>query len=168
MGFGPIFCLCASVATVAKAVQQVLETTAKGLGYELVDFELANRGRLLRVFIERPGHVPVPGRPDGVTLEDCERVSRQLQHVLPVEGIDYDRLEVSSPGLDRVLKRPEEFRRFAGFEAEVRLRLPENGRRKFTGVLRGADDAALSIEVAGALRTFPFTNLEKARLVPKL
>jgi len=103
-----------------------------------------------------------------VTLDDCERVSRQLQHVLPVEGIDYDRLEVSSPGLDRVLKRPEEFRRFAGFEAEVRLRLPENGRRRFTGVLRGADDAALSIEVDGALRTFPFANLDKARLVPRL
>jgi ribosome maturation factor RimP len=151
-----------------KPVQQVLETTAEGLGYELVDYELANHGRLLRVFIDRAGHVPIPGRPDGVTLDDCERLSRQLQHVLPVEGIDYDRLEVSSPGLDRVLKRPEEFRRFAGFEAEVRLRLPENGRRKFTGVVRGADEAALAIEVDGVLRTFPFTNLEKARLVPNL
>ena len=151
-----------------KPVQQVLETTAEGLGYELVDFELANRGRLLRVFIDRRGYVPTPGKPDGVTLEDCEKVSRQLQHVLPVEGIDYDRLEVSSPGLDRVLKRPEEFRRFAGMEAEVRLRLPENGRRKFTGVLRGADEAALSIDIDGAPRSFPFTNIEKARLVPKL
>lgn len=138
------------------------------MGYELVDFELANHGRLLRVFIDRPGHVPTPGRPDGVTLEDCERVSRQLQHVLPVEGIDYDRLEVSSPGLDRVLKKPEDFRRFAGLEAEVRLRLPENGRRKFTGVLRGADDATLSIEIDGAVRAIPFANLDKARLVPKL
>jgi ribosome maturation factor RimP len=138
------------------------------LGYELVDFELANHGRLLRVFIDRPGHVPTPGRPDGVTLEDCERVSRQLQHVLPVEGIDYDRLEVSSPGLDRVLKKPEDFRRFAGLEAEVRLRLPENGRRKFTGVLRGADDATLSIEIDGAVRAIPIANLDKARLVPKL
>jgi len=149
-------------------VQQVLETTAKGLGYELVDYELANHGRLLRVFIDRPGHVPTPGRPDGVTLEDCERVSRQLQHVLSVEGIEYERLEVSSPGLDRVLKRPDEFRRFAGMEAEVRLRLPENGRRKFTGVLRGADEEKLSIEIEGALRTIPFENLDKARLVPKL
>lgn len=138
------------------------------MGYELVDFELANHGRLLRVFIDRPGHVPTPGRPDGVTLEDCERVSRQLQHVLPVEGIDYDRLEVSSPGLDRVLKKPEDFRRFAGLEAEVRLRLPENGRRKFTGVLRGADDATLSIEIDGTVRAIPFANLDKARLVPKL
>lgn len=168
MGFGPIFCLWRALRIVSNKVQQVLETTAEGLGYELVDFELANRGRLLRVFIDRPGHVPTQGRPDGVTLDDCEKVSRQLQHVLPVEGIDYDRLEVSSPGLDRVLKRPEEFCRFAGFEAEVRLRLPENGRRKFTGVLRGADEVAVSIEVDGALRTFPFTNLEKARLVPKL
>lgn len=151
-----------------KPVQQVLEKTAEGLGYELVDYELANRGRLLRVFIDKPGHVPMPGRPDGVTLDDCERLSRQLQHVLPVEGIDYDRLEVSSPGLDRVLKRPEDFRRFAGFEAEVRLRLPENGRRKFTGVVRGADEVALAMEVDGAVRTFAFTNLEKARLVPNL
>lgn len=164
VGFGPFFVCGANV----KAVQQVLETTANGLGYELVDFELANHGRLLRVFIDRPGHVPAPGRPDGVTLEDCERVSRQLQHVLPVEGIDYERLEVSSPGLDRVVRRPEDFRRFAGFEAEVRLKLPENGRRRFTGVLRGADDASLVLEVEGELRTFPFANLDKARLVPRL
>ena len=133
-----------------------------------MDYELANRGKLLRVFIDKPGHVPVPGRPDGVTLEDCERLSRQLQHVLTVEGIDYDRLEVSSPGLDRVLKRPEEFRRFDGHEAEIRLRVPENGRRKFTGTLRGADAVAVQLEVDGALRSFPFANIEKARLVPRL
>ena len=102
-------------------VRQVIESTAVGLGYELVDVELANHGRQLRVFIDRPEPEQVAttdahGRP-GVTLTDCERVTRQLQRVLEVEGIEYGRLEVSSPGLDRVLRKPADFRRFAGAKA---------------------------------------------------
>ena len=143
-------------------MEQVLEATVTALGYELVDVELAGRGHL-RVFIDHPAV-----KNASITLDDCELVTRQLQRVLPVEGIDYDRLEVSSPGLDRVLKKPADFRRFAGEKAEVRLRMPLEGRRRFTGVVQGADDEALELEVEGTLHRFPFTNLDKARLVPKL
>jgi ribosome maturation factor RimP len=158
-------------------VRQVIESTAVGLGYELVDVELANHGRQLRVFIDRadggpvdrPGpYQPTPGGDRrGVTLADCERVTRQLQRVLEVEGIDYGRLEVSSPGLDRVLKKPADFRRFAGSRAEVRLRVPRDGRRRFVGVLRAASDEGVDLEVDGAVVSFPFADMQKARLVPE-
>lgn len=144
------------------SVEQVLETTIGGLGYELVDFEFG-RGRFMRVFIDHPavkgGHIKV---------EDCEAVTRQLQRVLPVEGIDYERLEVSSPGLDRVLKKPADFRRFVGEKAELRLRLALEGRRRFTGVLKSANEEAVELDVEGHMHVFPFTNVDKARLVPKL
>ena len=161
-------------------IRQVIESTAVGLGYELVDVEFANHGRQLRVFIDRadggagdrPGPdqvatTDVPGRP-GVTLTDCERVTRQLQRVLEVEGIEYDRLEVSSPGLDRVLRKPADFRRFAGAKAEVRLRVPRDGRRRFVGVVRAASDEGVELEVEGALVSFAFSDMDKARLVPNL
>ena len=153
-------------------VRQVIESTAVGLGYELVDVELANHGRQLRVFIDRAGPVEPAsvvggGQTGGITLGDCERVTRQLQRVLEVEGVDYGRLEVSSPGLDRVLKKPADFRRFAGSRAEVRLRVPRDGRRRFVGVLRAASDEAVELEVEGALVSFAFSDMQKARLVPE-
>jgi ribosome maturation factor RimP len=147
-------------------IQQVLESTATGLGYELVHHELGHGGRLLRVFIDRvAGEEGV--RP-GVSLADCERVSRQLQRVLEVEGVGYDRLEVSSPGLDRVLKKAADFRRFAGEKAAIRLRVPIDGRRRFVGVLRGASEEGVDLEVDGTLVSFAFVNMDRARLVPKL
>ena len=159
-------------------IRQVIESTAVGLGYELVDVELAHHGRQLRVFIDRAalsagdrprddGAGVEAGRP-GVTVADCERVTRQLQRALEVEGIDYRRLEVSSPGLDRVLKKPADFRRFAGAKAEVRLRVPRDGRRRFVGVVRGASDEGVDLEVDGAVESFPFSDMDKARLVPNL
>jgi ribosome maturation factor RimP len=160
-----------------RGIEAVLEQTVTGLGYELVDAELPARGRHVRVFIDRPedtrpegDRAPAPTGPaqGGISVEDCERVSRQLERVLAVEGFDYDRLEVSSPGLDRVLKTPAHFRRFAGHEAELRLRVPVGNRRRFTGVVKGATDAGVELEVDGGLMSFPFANLEKARLVPKL
>jgi ribosome maturation factor RimP len=128
-----------------------------------VDVEAGARGGLLRVFIDHPA---CAGRT--VTVEDCERVTRQLQRVLEVEGIDYGRLEVSSPGLDRVLKKPADFRRFLGETAEVRLRVPLNGRRRFVGVVRAADDLGLELEVEGMRVALGYENLGRARLVPKL
>jgi ribosome maturation factor RimP len=83
-----------------------------------------------------------------------------------VEGVDYDRLEVSSPGLDRVLRKPADFRRFAGAKAEIRLRLPRDGRRRFTGVLRTASEAGIELEVDGVVVSFAFSDMDKARLVP--
>jgi len=148
-------------------VRQVIESTAVGLGYELVDVEVANHGQQLRVFIDCASPEAGGSRP-AVTLADCERVTRQLQRVLEVESVGYGRLEVSSPGLDRVLKKPADFRRFAGAKAEVRLRVPRDGRRRFVGVVRAASDEAVELEVEGALVSFAFSDMDKARLVPNL
>ena len=137
------------------------------LGLDLIDFELSNRGRMLRLFIDRPG-ARVDDPLSGITVGDCERVTKQLQRVLPVEGIDYDRLEVSSPGLDRVIKRPADFAKFAGQPAELRLRLPVDGRRRFSGVLRGIEGQSVALEVAAKLLNFPLADIERARLAPEL
>lgn len=149
------------------SLEQFLEHTLGGLGYELVDFNLSNHNRQLRVFIDKlHEHDGVPGT--GITLSDCEVVTRQLQRVFAVEGIEYDRLEVSSPGLDRKLRKPSDFVRFAGQEADVRLREPVNGRRHFVGVVRRVVGDQLEIEVGGASLMLALQNLDKARLVPKI
>ena len=151
---------------VASALGPLVERTVSGLGYELADFEYVNNGRMLRVFIEKV-HELVPGQA-GVTLADCESVSRQLQRVLEVEGIAYDRLEVSSPGLDRRLKTAADFARFAGSEARVRLRRPVNGRRNFVGIVRGVTGERVELEFEGERMAFEIAELDRARLVPKL
>lgn len=111
------------------------------MGYELVDVEFAGAG-LLRVYIDLPAsafeQLSVPANsPDApmIKVEDCARVSHQLTHFLTVENIDYSRLEVSSPGLDRPLKRESDFARFEGAEVSLRLLEPLSGRRNFVGVL---------------------------------
>jgi len=152
-------------------IQQVIESTATGLGYELVDVEGGARGGMLRVFIDHAvdsAAGPAAGAGRSITVEDCERMTRQLQRVFEVEAIDYGRLEVSSPGLDRVLKKPADFRRFQGEAAEIRLRVPLNGRRRFVGVVRAASDSGVDLEVDGALVSLEYLNMDKARLVPKL
>lgn len=118
--------------------QSVVERTVTGLGYELVDVERGGGG-LVRVTIDR-----VAGDPRGefVVVDDCERVTRQLQHVLEVEGLDYGRLEVSSPGLDRPLRKEGDFRRFAGERVALTLREPFRGRKRFEGVLLAPDEGA--------------------------
>ena len=128
----------------------------EGLGYELVDLE-ASRSGLLRVFIDSPR---------GISVEDCARVSNHLTRAFAVEGIDYERLEVSSPGLDRPLKRLEDYRRFAGREASVKLKLPRDGRRRFEGTLAGIDGASVLVEVEGERKSFAFGDIDRARLVP--
>jgi ribosome maturation factor RimP len=149
-------------------LNQIVETTVTGLGYDLADCEIVSRGRLIRVFIDRlDGEGPIDAGVVRIKVEDCERVTRQLQRVLEVEGIDYDRLEVSSPGLDRVLKTVAHFRRFAGQEIELRLRIAVGGRRRFTGVLEGADDRELGMLVDGEMCRFALGDIEKVRLVPR-
>ena len=91
------------------------------MGFELVDWELSPRAGLVRVFIDKP---------EGVDVEDCARVSNHLTHLFTVENIDYDRLEVSSPGLDRPLKKLADYARFAGEEAQLTLREPIDGARR--------------------------------------
>lgn len=113
-----------------------IETTVAGLGYELVEVERA-AGGLLRVTID---HAAADGMPERfINVDDCERVTRQLQHVLEVEGLSYERLEVSSPGLDRPLKSASDFRRFLGEQVEVTLKVPFKGRKRFRGELMAAE-----------------------------
>ena len=108
-----------------------IETTVRGLGYDLVDIERAPGG-LLRVTIDHP---LAGGEARFITVDDCEKVTRQLQHVLEVEGTAYERLEVSSPGLDRPLKTAADFGRFCGEQVEVTLKVPFKGRKRFRGEL---------------------------------
>ena len=137
----------------------LLEKTVGGLGYELVDLELANGGRLVRLFIDKAG---------GVNVEDCAVVSNHLTRLLVVEGVDYDRLEVSSPGLDRPLKRPQDFARFVGERARVKVRLPLNGRRRFVGKLHNVGEVGIELDVDGELVSIGFSDIDKARLVPNI
>lgn len=139
-------------------ITNLVETTVAALGYELIECERVNHARLLRVFVDKNG---------GITVDDCARVSNQLTRVFAVEGVDYDRLEVSSPGMDRLLKRVKDFKRYQGEKARVRVRVPINGQRNFVGVLRDADDDKLQIEVDGAVVSIDMASVEKARLVPE-
>jgi ribosome maturation factor RimP len=133
-----------------------LRGTLESLGYELVDME-SSRSGLLRVFIDSPR---------GITVEDCARVSNHLTRAFVVEGIDYERLEVSSPGLDRPLKRLDDFRRFAGQEASVRLKLPVGGQRRFQGRVVGVEEGRVVLEIAGERQHIAFEDIDRARLVP--
>jgi ribosome maturation factor RimP len=137
----------------------LLEKTVGALGYELVDHELANRGRLIRIFIDKVG---------GIGVEDCAGVSNHLTRLLTVEGVDYDRLEVSSPGLDRPLKRPQDFARFVGERVQVKMRLPMNGRRRFVGKLLTAGEIGIELDVDGETVSIAFSDIDKTRLVPNI
>ncbi len=140
-------------------LEGILEPTLAGMGFELVDAQVSNRGRFLRIFMDKPG---------GITVEDCAAVSRHLSRVLEVEGIDYDRLEISSPGLDRALRKAADFARFAGQKVDVRMRLADaSGRRRFVGLLRGFDGASATVEVDGALVALQLDGMDRARLVPE-
>ena len=152
--------------------QSAVETTVTGLGYDLVDTE-RSPGGLLRVYIDR-----VAADPNGefITVDDCEKVTRQLQHVLEVEGCAYERLEVSSPGLDRPLKRATDYTRFSGLEIDLTLKMPFRGRKKYRGLLQpriadapevGADDWRL-VFTAGSVEQaldFSLQEVREARLV---
>ncbi|MBI4741306.1 MAG: ribosome maturation factor RimP [Betaproteobacteria bacterium] len=148
-------------------LRELLERTVTGLGYELVDVEQSPRGRVLRLFIDKPD------KERGVDLEDCALVSNHLSRVLAVENVDYDRLEVSSPGMDRPIKKAADFERFAGSEVHLKLRLPIGGRRNFNGVLQGLRDGKVCLQlVSGELNgskelEVELANIDKARLVPK-
>ncbi|MHB8666168.1 MAG: ribosome maturation factor RimP [Burkholderiales bacterium] len=149
-------------------LQALLERTVCGLGYELVSVELSNRGRMLRIFIDRPVAAAPGATAGGITVDDCARVSNQLARVLEVEDFDYDRLEVSSPGLDRPLKKEADFARFSGKQARLTLRVPVAGRRNFTGVMREVAQGKLQLEVEGGTVSVDLANIDKARLVPKV
>ncbi len=146
------------------AMADVAELTLAGMGFELVDARASGGGRHLSIFIDRPA-----GTNAGITVDDCAAVSRQLSRVFEVEGIDYDRLEVSSPGLDRPLRKAADFSRFAGSKVDVRMRTPDaSGRKRFTGLLRGEADGRVTVEVEGRDVALDVTDIDRARLVPDL
>ncbi|HMB71981.1 MAG TPA: ribosome maturation factor RimP [Gammaproteobacteria bacterium] len=142
---------------------RLLEPAVERLGYELADVEVKIGGRdgVLRVFIDKPA---------GIGLDDCETVSRQISALLDVEDPipGHYRLEVSSPGLDRRLTKPEHFQRFTGENVRVKLRTPRDGRRNFRGALQACDADNIEIEVDGETHRLPIGSIESARLVPTL
>lgn len=168
-----------------------IERTVAGLDYELVDVERSAAG-LLRVTIDRiPGHSYPGGDSESVTVDDCERVTRQLQYVLDVDNVPYSRLEVSSPGLDRPLKRPADYERFVGQEVAVTLKVAFQGRKNYRGLLtqvadgwrleltapaverkpaRGARRAKAAAEAAPVTQVLDFQieEVREARLVPAI
>ena len=148
---------------------ELIETTVVGMGSELVEFETSPRARLLRVFIDRPESAQAEQR--GISVEDCAAVSGQLSRVFMVENVDYDRLEVSSPGLDRPLVKPADYRRFAGQDVQIKLRVPLGNQRNFSGMLEGlADEGGVEmvcVRTNDAVHRFALENIDRARLVPK-
>lgn len=140
-------------------LQGLLDNTLAGLGYELVDLERSAKGALLRVFIDKPG---------GITVDDCALVSNHLSRLFAVENVGYDRLEVSSPGLDRPLRTAKDFARFAGQKARLKLRVPLEGQRNFVGVLRNAETGKVGLEIDGRVLSLDLGNVDKARLLPTL
>lgn len=150
----------------------LIARTVAGLGYELVDVERGERG-VLRVYIDFPA--AVAEEKGLITVEDCATVSHQLSHVFTVENVDYDRLEVSSPGLDRPVRTLADFERFAGHECTVKLRVAMPGaanRKTFTGILQAPEGEKIGLEFESkdgpALLEFTLAELDKARLVPQV
>jgi len=139
-------------------LQALIEPTLAGMGYELVALERAGRG-LLRLYIDKP---------DGINIDDCVKVSNQLTRLFMVENVDYDRLEVSSPGLDRPLVKEADFVRFAGERVQVRPRLPMEGRKKFVGQLLGIEDGAVQLETETGRVAIGLNEIDSARLAPNL
>src|SRR5690554_2015312 len=154
MGVRPIFLFSGVKMNIEALVAQIVE----GLGFEFVDFESTPKARLLRVFIDIER---------GITVDDCATVSNQLSRAFEVENVDYDRLEVSSPGLDRPLKKAEDFERFAGNEVQLRLRMPVNNQRNYIGELVGLVSGEVRLNTAKGEVSFPLEEIEKARLVPR-
>ncbi len=155
--------------------QSAVERTVTGLGYELVDTE-RTAGGLLRVYIDKaigqPGEAAAGAPAEAfITVDDCEKVTRQLQHVLEVEACAYERLEVSSPGLDRPLKKPADYARFAGEQVALTLKMPFQGRKKYQGELQAADAGWRIVYSDGKTQTaldFALEEVKEARLVPVL
>jgi len=159
MGGSPIFYLYPSPSDDGFLMMDLsarLEPVLAGLGYELVMLERAGRG-LIRIFIDKP---------DGITIDDCVTVSNHLSHLFTVENIDYERLEVSSPGIDRPLVKPQDYVRFAGEQITLKLRVPMDNRRRISGQLIGLENDAVKLMVDGTEVSVDLRNVDAARLKP--
>ena len=145
----------------ADELAELLQPGIERLGYELADLEvkLGGRSGVIRVFIDKP---------EGIDLNDCEKVSLAVSALLDVEDPipgHYD-LEVSSPGLDRKLTKAEHFQRFVGEEVKVQMRFPVEGRKRFRGTLEASDDENIEVLVDGVSHSLPIATIDTARLVP--
>ncbi|MBL1321272.1 MAG: ribosome maturation factor RimP [Methylophaga sp.] len=145
---------------ISDQIEQLIEVPIETLGYELVGVEHIKNGSntVLRIYIDSQ---------QGISIEDCERVSHQVSGILEVEepiASAYS-LEVSSPGFDRPLFKEQDFVRFAGSEVKITMKLPVQGRRNFKGSLQGVSEGSILIEVDGEVYELPLTKLSKARLV---
>ncbi len=172
-------------------VRQIADRVAGSSGLEVVEVEVCGAGkhRMLRVFIDRPGAAPAAGhadenRPDGVTHEDCAKFNREFGTIVDVEdavpGGSYV-LEVSSPGLDRKLKKAADFERFRGHRVKVMTREPVNNNRYFEGKLENFENGMLLLDLSAARKKkmrpnegaatkveIDLVNVEKANLVPEI
>jgi ribosome maturation factor RimP len=153
---------------------ELLAMTLPPMGYELVDWEMS-RGRMLRVFIDKPmvvNEVGNEGAGTKISVDDCARVSNHLTRLFTVENIEYERLEVSSPGLDRPLTKLADYARFSGEEAQVHLHELTDGVRRVKGILRGISRGMegdnVLVETETGVRTIPFAIIDRGRLVPKI
>ena len=146
----------------ADELRDLLEPSIERLGYELSDLEvrLGGRNGVVRIFIDHP---------DGITLDDCERVSRAMSALLDIEDPlpGHYNLEVSSPGLDRKLTKIEHFQRFTGETIKVQMRFPVGGRKRFRGTLLSSNDENIVVEVDGESHSLPMATIDTARLVPE-
>jgi ribosome maturation factor RimP len=165
------------------ALQDIVEQTASGLGYDLVEID-RSAGGLLRITIDLPWVQPAEGTlavEQFITVEDCEKVTRQLQFALEVDGVEYKRLEVSSPGIDRPLRHTQDFVRFTGQMIDVTLKAPMGAaaggqvsanRKKFRGVLEAVPDAdgaaGWQIVWSDAPAVKPGQKVSKKRVPPPL
>lgn len=138
-------------------IQTILEKTLPGLGYELVDHELTAQGTL-RVFIDKEG---------GITVEDCATVSNHLSRLFMVEDIDYKNLEISSPGLDRPLKKAGDFVRFSGSLVKIKTRLPVEGQKNFIGRIESFENDIVRLSFDGKTADIELSNIDKARIKPE-
>jgi ribosome maturation factor RimP len=139
-------------------LETLIEKLVTQLGYELVDFETVNGGQILRIYIDKG---------DLIDIEDCTKVSNHVNNVLSVEtDYDYERLEVSSPGLDRVIKKLNDFDRFKGEKIKIKTRFAIENRKNFKGILSGTKGESIMIEVDNESLLIDFENIDKARLDP--
>ena len=150
------------MATIRDTLYQIITPVVEGLGYELVGIEYLPQGKhsLLRVYIDQE---------TGITLDDCEQVSRQVSAVMDVEDplTNNYNLEISSPGLERPLFTEEHYTRFAGNQVFVRMSFPIDGRRKFEGLLQGIEDGEVVVEIDEEQFRLPLSQVDKAHLVPE-
>jgi len=139
-------------------LETLIEKLVTQLGYELVDFETVNGGQILRIFIDKG---------DLIDIDDCTKVSNHVNNVLSVEtDYDYERLEVSSPGLDRVIKKLNDFDRFKGQKIKIKTRFAIENRKNFKGTLSGTKGESIMIEIDNESLLIDFQNIDKARLDP--